>query len=284
MENEAAILAFFCRHLVGIGWYEGVTNSTGDFTHHPTFYGASAFLMQLHPHVPMYSLITAGHVFTEYASRMKNGGIVSRAHSLFDTWGPESICQERIPFNCFEFPAIHEYDPAAGLDFAAVLLPELFQQLLSQTIVSFTKANWVHTGNMQFDFFAMIGLPNCEAEQRTFTEGRREAVVTFQHPVVIFLESCPAPVGVTPSSCPQFYGKIQSNVDLESVVGMSGGPIIGFRKVANGQLAYWPVAIQSRWLPGQRVVIGSLLAPIAANVENWIQQAIDDQTSRGAKD
>jgi|GEM_PF-2500042 len=276
MENESAILAFFCRHLVGIGWYEGATNSSGDFTQHPTFYGASAFLMQLHPEIPTLSLITAGHVFSDYARRMKSIGIVSRAHSLFDTWGSESVCKERIPFNCFDAPAIHEYDATVGLDFAAALLPELVQRLLSQTILPFTKANWVHAGDMQFDFFAMIGLPNCEAQQRTFTKDSREAVVTFQNPVVIFLQSCAEPDGVTPSSRPQFYGKIHSNVDLESVVGMSGGPIIGFRHNSNGQLAYWPMAIQSRWLSGQRIVIGSLIAPIAADVENWIQRAIDD--------
>ena len=80
-----------------------------------------------------------------------------------------------------------------------------------------------------------------------------------------------------------YEGTTNSNVDLESVVGMSGGPIIGIRHNSNGQLAYWPVAMQSRWLPDQRIVIGSLIAPMAADVENWIQRAIDDQTSREVK-
>ena len=123
----------------------------------------------------------------------------------------------------------------------------------------------------------MIGLPNCEAEQLTFNEGNRDAIVTFQNPVLIFLQSCDIPNDVAPSSRPQFCGRINSNVNLSSIVGMSGGPIIGFRRNTDGQLAYWPVAVQSRWLPERKIVIGSLIAPIAADVEEWIQRAIDQE-------
>ncbi|MCX7428895.1 MAG: hypothetical protein NTW96_25120 [Planctomycetia bacterium] len=100
------VLEFFCRHLIGIGWYEGTLNDAGEFAARPTFYGASGFVLQLHDDLPgSWALITAGHVFTDYKERHSDLKIGARNHSLFDVWGPRARGNHRIPFDLFDTPA-----------------------------------------------------------------------------------------------------------------------------------------------------------------------------------
>ncbi len=275
MANEAKVLSFFCRHLIGIGWYEGTVDENGEFTSEPVFYGASGFLLQSHENTRTYSLVTAGHVLRDHDARMRAPNMATRQPSLFDIWGPNSKCSERIPFDLFDAPVLGNYDKEEGIDFAVVALPELVLRILGQTTIPFTKRNWNHQDDITFDFFAMLGLPNEEAEQVRYKADGIESITTFQNPVLLFVEPCELPATVKPSVQPQFAARIDPRVDIKSIVGMSGGPILGFRKNADGQLAYWPVAIQSRWLPDRRIVIGSFLPPLAAGIEEWIDRLIE---------
>jgi len=279
MATEAEILSFFCRHLIGIGWYEGTVDERGEFTSEPIFYGASGFLLQPHENISTYSLVTAGHVLRDHDARMRKPNMATRQPSLFDIWGPHSKCSERIPFDLFDAPALGDYDKEEGIDFAVVALPDLVLQLLGQTTIPFTKRNWIHQSDVVFDFFAMLGLPNEEAEQVRSKRDGIESITTFQNPVLLFVEPCELPPTIEPSVQPQFVGRIDSRVDVKSIVGMSGGPILGFRKDADGQLAYCPVAIQSRWLPDSRIVIGSFVAPLAAGIEEWIDRFIEESAA-----
>lgn len=271
----ADILEFFCRHLIGIGWYEGRVNEDGEFAETPIFYGASGFLLQLHDELPgSCALITAGHVFADYKQRMSETKMGAKNHSLLDIWGPRSRCYEPIPFHLFDTPVHVRYDKELGVDFAVVPLPDLVLKLLGQTIIPFTKANWVLQSDITFDFFAMLGLPNECAQQITNHKNAVESVTTFQNPAMLFLDPCELPSEITPASNPQFVARIDLRADLDSIVGMSGGPILGFRKNADGQFAYWPVAIQSRWLSDSRIVVGTFVAPIAAAIEQEIEQFV----------
>jgi hypothetical protein len=275
MVTNADIVSFFCRHLIGIGWYEGPVGLTGEFVAEPVFYGASGFLLQPHEDVSTYCLVTAGHVFREHKTRMRMPNMATRQFSLFDVWGTYAKSGERIPFDLFDVPVLEMYDAAAGVDFAVVALPNLIQQLLGQTTIPFTKRNWIHQGDVAYDFFAMLGLPNEEAQQDRFSEGGQNSITTFQNPVLLLLEPGELPSSTERAREPEFVGRIDSRVDLKSIVGMSGGPIFGFRHEPDGRLAYWPVAIQSRWFPDRRIVIASYLAPLAAHLDQWISHCMD---------
>lgn len=269
--SHGRLLEFFCRHLIGIGWYEGTLNAAGEFTTKPTFWSASGFVLRLHSDVTeSWALITAGHVIAKYKKRLSRPKMGAKHHSLFDVWGPHSDCDHRIPFNLFDTPALVKFDKDVGVDFAVVPLPGLVRDLISQTTTPFTKKNWIHQSNVSFDFFAMLGLPNETAEQFTHHKDGMESITSFQHPALMFLESCELPTGITPATNPQFVARIDPRVGLVSPVGMSGGPILGFRKNTDGQFAYWPVAIQSRWVEQSRIVIGTFIPPIAASIEQFL--------------
>jgi len=156
------VISFFCRHLIGIGWYEGNVNSEGEFTAEPTFYGASGFLLQLHEELPgSISLITAGHVILDAKKRCEKNGTAIRSASIFDVWGERSTVDFRIPFDIFNAPSIAVHDD--GLDYATIALPQHVSQMLAQTTTPFTKKNWVHQPDVEFDFYAIVGLPNEDA-------------------------------------------------------------------------------------------------------------------------
>ena len=157
-------------------------------------------------------------------------------------------------------------------------MPFFIFQLLIQTTVPFTKSNWVHQGKLNFDYYAMLGLPIEDAEQIKGNQGNLKKVSTFQNPALLSLEPCPLPRDILPASNPQFVARI-SNETPRSIQGMSGWPIFGFKKNAAGQLAYWPVAIQSQWLPERRIVIGTMIPSIASEIEQEIEMIFNNTST-----
>ena len=53
-----------------------------------------------------------------------------------------------------------------------------------------------------------------------------------------------------------FAGHAPGASKLKTLVGMSGGPIYGFRRTDNGQMSYHVVAIQSMWRERSNLVFG----------------------------
>ena len=269
------MIRFFCRHLLGLGWYEGPVNERGEFTEEPTFHGASGFLLQPHDGFPNFvCLVTAGHVRTEYAKRLSQPRIAGKNHSLLDIWGPRSTCSDRIPFDFMRAPALFDDDARAGLDYAIIALPDLVLRALRQTTVPVRKQNWIHQPELTFDFYAMLGLPLEVAQQMFLAQNGRKYVTTFQKPALIRLQECDLPAHCEPATNPQFVARVHPGVSLDSVVGMSGGPIFGFRKNDDGHLGYWPVAVQSSWLPKSRIVRATSIPLLASLVEQWIDETL----------
>ncbi|MGH7193449.1 MAG: hypothetical protein ACREJM_07930, partial [Candidatus Saccharimonadales bacterium] len=60
-----------------------------------------------------------------------------------------------------------------------------------------------------------------------------------------------------------FVARIHKEADIETIEGMSGGPIYGFRFDDRGNLRYHIVALQSSWLPKQRVIFACPFAVFA---------------------
>lgn len=262
--NARNYTEFFSRHLIGLCWYEGPVNTAGEFTEKPIFQCASSFLLQVEGR---HCLVTAGHVLTEIKELFKKNGHAAQQYSLFDIWSPRCTFKERIPFDFTAAPAIVEYKPTLGIDIAVIELPDLYLEMLSQTIEPFTHERWIHQSNLQFDFYAILGIPGEAATQ----DLNGNSVTTYPQPQVVFVESAPPVVESDANTAlPQFFGKILPGEPIGDIGGMSGGPIFGFRKEPNGQLRYWPVAIQSRWRPGSRTITGTSLPHFALALHEWL--------------
>jgi hypothetical protein len=215
-----------------------------------------------------FCLVTAGHVLIDIEDRCKKNGHVAQQHSLFDTWSPRSTVKKRIPFDfTTAVTPVLEYNPQFGIDIAVIELPDLYRKMLIKTIEPFTPERWIHQHKVSFDFYAILGIPF----EAVAEEVNGNTVMQYPNPQVVFVESVPpviADEGATP--LPQFFGKIVLGDPISDIGGMSGGPILGFRKNDQGQLHYWPVAVQSRWRPGSRTITGTSLPHFAIALHDWI--------------
>jgi hypothetical protein len=270
--RDQQILAFFCRHLIGICWYEGKVNARGDFVSRPAFRLASGFLLRVHGRAADAVLVTAGHVVSELKARLSKPSMQARHFRLFDTWGPEATSTEPLPFDLLRAPHAFQDDTELGLDYAFIALPELVLRALAKTVTPFKATDWRETQKAPFDFYAMVGAPSDLTEQQVSMNGGIDSITSLPHPVLMFLHECPPPADSSEPTIPQFYGQLNCEGGPEDIAGMSGGPLLGFRKTEDSQLRYWPVAIQSRWLPRQRIVIGTPLPVVAAQLEQHIDR------------
>lgn len=271
--NARDYTEFFSRHLIGLCWYEGPVNSDGEFAEEPKCGHASGFLLQVQDR---YCLVTAGHVLKEMKERCEADWYSAKHHSLFDVWSPRSTVKEAIPFNFADAPAIVTDNTSLGVDIAVIELPSFYLEMFSQTIEPFTHERWVYQANVQFDFFAIVGIPYVASEKETSHTSKGFSVTTYPQPQVILLE---ASSPITPedenSLMPQFFGRILPGHPIQQLAGVSGGPILGFRKEPDGQLRYWPVAVQSRWRRGSRTVTGTSLPAYASALHQWLAEDDD---------
>jgi hypothetical protein len=269
--NARDFTEFLSRHLISLCWYEAPVNSHGEFTRRPDFHCASGFLLQVYD---TFCLVTAGHVLTDYNKRKKNG-FVGKNHNLLDIWSPRAEFKMPTPFDFTDAPARVEDSPERGLDYAVIALPDHIMRSLLKTIEPFTQERLLHQTDTDFEFFAILGTPVVNAIQQSGRVGNNHSVTTYSNPQVIFVKNCSNPPDNTKASeFPQFIGHIQPNETISHMDGTSGGPIFGFRKARDGQLQYWPIAIQSRWLPQSRIVIGTSISIVAQGVHNWISEFI----------
>ncbi len=139
--------------------------------------------------------------------------------------------------------------------------------MLDQTIEPFTHERWIHQHKVDFDFYAILGIPaEVAVEEINGTHG-----ITYPNPQVIFVNAAPPKVANDANTpLPQFIGKIFPGESIRDIGGTSGGPILGFRKNDEGQLHYWPVAVQSRWRGRSRTITGTSVQHFAFALHEWI--------------
>ena len=92
----------------------------------------------------------------------------------------------------------------------------------------------------------LIGVPS---ENTKLDKDYLELATTMNH-----IEKCERPKVLPDTEIPLFYGRIITSSG-QDIAGMSGGPIFAF-EIVNGHGKYWLVALQSKWLPESKVIIG----------------------------
>jgi hypothetical protein len=263
------LLAFFCRHLVALCiTYRRVKCGipVGDqiFSAYP---GVVICIRGT------YSFLTAGHALKDITAYLEKGDIAVVSAVLADTFGPDAISEKPIPFDLLNEPRFFIDDTEEGLDFGLIALrPYYVALLVKHGITVLFEENWIAQHRVKFDAYAMLGLP----EEFVSYEKDGQEIVGKVSPTMIWVKAIDIPPeGTKRTTYPRFIGKLAEDLPLSSVVGMSGGPIFGFRY--GPPTAYWVVAIQSSWLENQRVVFACPLPVLAKLLTTWI----DDLSNSG---
>jgi hypothetical protein len=270
-DTEKQIAELFGRHVIALTWWEGVPNGRGGYKEKPKFRVASGFLIEM---FEMCWLVTAGHVNAHHQRRKRKEGIVAFDTQVWDFFGTDSSTRVAYPWDFFDSTvwAFECYDEELGFDFAFLNVPYLVGKALSQNISLFRKIDWVNQAGVEYDKFVLCGLPG---ELGSIIEWEEDGGVSARPGLCLAVlqisevkEECSK---VKPTKFPQFVGQLTPAETVNDISGMSGGPILGLKKLENGELRYFPVAIQSRWLRKKRIVIGCYIEPFGLGIEAKLQ-------------
>jgi hypothetical protein len=253
--------------LIGLSWYEGEVDGDGNFTRKPDYHTASAFVADI---ADTAWIVTAGHVINDHRERCRERpNWKASKHRVWDIWGPLPKVKEPVPYDFFDSKLItiplQSFE--RGVDLALIRLERYLFQFLNQSLTPFMRADWIDSiEHVEHDYsvYYIVGTPNDLLHQDVEADGNRSRVTTYERPTIVAVE--PIEDHGIETVCRQFVAKIHPSFPIEDIGGMSGGPILGFRKDGDGNLRYWPVAVQSRWQPSKRIVIGTYLSP-------WLKQA-----------
>lgn len=265
-----------CRHLIGLSWYEGEVDGDGHFTGKPDYHTASAFVADI---ADVVWIVTAGHVIIDHRKRCRERpNWKATKHRVWDIWGPLPKVKEPVPYDFFDSKliTIPLQSIERGVDLALIRLERYLFQFLNQSMAPFMRADWIDSIEHEYVTYYIVGTPNDLLHQDIEKEGNRNRVTTYERPTIVAVE--PIEDHGIESDCRQFVAKIHPNFPIEDIGGMSGGPILGFRRDDDGNLRYWPVAVQSRWLRSERIVIGTYLSPWLRLAEEYFREQTNAST------
>lgn len=253
-------LQFFCRHLIGLCVtyrYKRASPEEAD-----QFASYSGTLITIDHGV---FFLTAGHILQNLEAARSSADIVITSAVLADTFGLDTICNLPIPFDLKSARFFFIDDDGEGLDFGIIALTPYYVRLLAKNgVIALDEKNWIHQPALEFDFYFMLGFPDEFASKRVPDSGDVQVA-----PVMFPVRRLAAPPpDRRPTQHPQFVGQLDQELRLQSVKGMSGGPILGFKHDAEG-MRYWVVALQSSWDPQRRIVYGCSLPILATMMTKW---------------
>lgn len=225
----------------------------------------SGFLVEI---AGSWLYVTAGHVLRDIKAAVDAG-------SEFDVWrlGDQTAGNRfkdvGIPFDfVFERWLVIESEDS-GLDYAAVMLDELYCRLLGAGgAVPLHKDVWGDYVS-EHDHWALVGIPS---ETVTY-----DGEATIQGRVVLApLESVGIPEAAGEKSQNQFYARLKSDPEaiLNNLAGMSGGPVFSLKKI-EGEWKYWIIGVQSGWYRSTRIITACPFSSFGKAIEkelgrvNW---------------
>ena len=186
-------------------------------------------------------LITAGHWIRDIEILTDQNGYDITRCQLIDSLGLGATHPEPIPFDYKgSYPTCLSDDYA--FDYGVMVLSTYYKQLLNTNKVqALTEEVW-KSQPIDIDFYMLLGIPAQLVKVDSSSIERA--------PTLLKVETMSEkPDGFTEVSVPLFYGRIALGEGVQSIEGMSGGPVFGFHQNEKGELRYWLTALQSRWLP-----------------------------------
>lgn len=264
----ADAVAFMSRHFVALTCEYEIYQKDGTVKDRGTLV-YSGFLLELHG---FQFWVTAGHcIKDELHAGLSSGQMRIVGGSFMDCFGFEANHKQSIPYTYELGDSYFVEQPELGLDFALIPLNDLLAKgFAANNLIPITRKNWVHQPNLTFEFYRMLGIPKDRVIKQV---GKNGVMQTYVGQAMVALDAIsPDDLGEPPDdvkgspSPAWFTGRLDPGCKIESLKGMSGGPIYGFRRDKDGNLLYHVVALQSRWWPKPRTVFGCSMTVFAEEV------------------
>jgi len=231
MPTDDELVGFFQRHVVPVFFTFQKEQDTQNFV-------VTAFVLSVSD---QWFLITAGHCIRDIEARIDYYGYDNTRSQLIDSLGLGATHPEPIPFVYKDSHPAQLSDDYA-FDYGVMALSPYYRQLLQANNVQPLNEEVWKKQPSEVDFYMLLGIP---AELVKVNSTNVELAPTL-HTVEPIDQM---PERFTKVDAPLFYGHIVLGEDMSSIKGMSGGPVFAFHTNDKGELRYWLIALQSRWLP-----------------------------------
>ena len=261
-------LRLYLRHIVGLAIaYEHIGADGSQKPQKPLHYSAAVCQIDHN-----WFLLTAGHILRDVESIIRHPQMRLVACGLDDTYAPGS--NDKTPIQYFDLenaPRFHRYrddgiiaESTEGLDFGLVHLRKNYQDLLQANgIQPLTEQHWNDTHVQECTTFLMVGFPDDSVDSDIVVSRTHYSARVKGSPSVIFIDRLESHPVVGQSEYPRFFGQIRPEHDVGSIVGMSGGPIFGFKDYDFEP--YYVAGIQSKWIEERKLTFGCPL-PVVLEV------------------
>lgn len=213
-------------------------------------------------------LLTAGHCFQQIKHELLDKGWIIKNCYLIDSLGINATFNEPIPFpfdiqEALFFSDILDHDLA--YDYGLYPLSAYFQKMLLTNNVNPLNEEVWKKQPVSFEIFILLGIPS---ELVKYDENN----IQF-FPVIFYVDFLSdKPDGFSYVSLPQIYGKIKLQHEVKSIKGMSGGPLFGLKEYEIGELRYWLIGLQSRWLPESHYIAACPTKYIGQLIESFLSE------------
>jgi len=266
MNKEELFKLFFnrlCRHFVVLTGTYFQLDDSGKPTSDELLFTYSAFAMSFDG---MWFLMTAGHVIKEINKYFHHKRIKIREFNLLDWTGTDAKHDTLIPFDYENAAPSGLWDKELGVDFGYLVLSDHDKRLLQANgILAFEEKDWIkQPKDEDYIAYCVLGVPQESVKKKVGISITGKPYIGTLGTGLLWLQRIEDSQDQKPTTQLQrFIAEITNLGDLQSIEGMSGGPVFGLAiDKKDGRLKYWPVAIQSSW-DQKKTIFACPLAPCA---------------------
>ncbi|MCK4605487.1 MAG: hypothetical protein KAU41_12495 [Deltaproteobacteria bacterium] len=256
MDADSELVGYFHKHLVPIFFSCQKAEHKQDFIF-------TAFVLSVRD---QWFLITAGHCIKAVEQLVHEHGYQIVQCSLIDTMSLEAKHRHPVPFDYIGSNPT-SLSQSREFDYGIIEVSDHYKRLLEANNVQPLNEEVWKKQPSNVDFYMLLGVP-AELTKKDLNTVQ----ITSTLLGVEVLDQ--RPEEFPESNVPLFYGRINLNESLSNIEGMSGGPIFGFYKNDKGELKYWLLALQSRWLPSSRYIMACPTKLLGEFLEEMVHKIV----------
>ena len=248
------------RHFVSLSGTFVRLDGQGNPTGSELPYCYSGFIIEIRGRL---CFVTAGHVFQQIDNAIAERRLQMLRCGLADYFSQEAIVREPVHF---DYEGTHRIvvDNDEVMDIGLMPLRDYYcNHVRTNGVRPVPAAQWQGRTPPRFESYALLGLPNEEMDQVERMGPRGPQIGFHATLTLVGIEALTRPPSEhIRSPIPRFAGLLCDGNALESVEGMSGGPILGISKREGGGWDYACVAVQGSWLRRERLLFGTPLSMV----------------------
>ncbi len=273
-EREDKFVGLFVRHFVSLACVHAAIGTQREQyeTKRRHSFNVSGFVISV---AGEWLWVTAGHIIDEVDKLLREGRKLT--YCRFLDWGASRKYHDTIPV---EFDALRKGRVGGDddCDCAAFPLSLSYRQMLeSNGVVALDEAAWAAPPCQEkVDCCLLLGIPDeLTVRHVNGAPGRHSIEVSPTCTLHFVRPELATPPDFSPKKAARIYGKVELRGPkcLESIAGMSGGPLFAVKRETDGTIRYWVVGVQSSWHKPTRMIAAW---PIA-DFFNRVRQVLIDR-------